>query len=127
MNLDGIEAALNYRLAYVKLGHGSFFQGMPALALQPRRLIEHQAGSFEPHFHVGNLVGDSGKFSDGLAKLMALAGILNRSFQLPLHHAQMTRQNADALPLHGSGEAGLPAPFLAENILNWNFAILNRD
>src|SRR5216684_6218349 len=89
---------------------------MPSLALEPRRLVQQQPSGLEPHFHVGNPVGDGGVFSNWLPELLALARILDAGFNQSLHHAEMAGQDAGALPLHRVSEDRLPAAFFAQNV-----------
>ena len=127
VDLHRVERRLDERLADEQLGHRGVQRGAPRVLEAPGGAVGEQPRRLELHLHVGDAVRDRLELADRLAELRARARVGDRRLQQPLHRADVAREQADPLPVHGRGEHGGPGPDAAEHRLGRNVEIVEDE
>src|SRR5690606_19358349 len=104
VDLDRIERRLHAALAHVELGHRRLELAQPSLLQEPSRLVEEKARGLVAELHVDDPVRHRLEAADRLPELLALAGVGDARFDLPLHGAELEGEDQASLPSHAFAE-----------------------
>ena len=126
MDLEGIEARGDQRLAQVELGERRLERRRPALVEEPRQFVEQQTRSLEPELHLDDLRGHRLEAPDRMTELLPFARICDAALELPLHRADGGGEDEAPLPLHRRVENGHARARLGENLRRVHAAVLKK-
>ena len=127
MNLNPLRGGFFAHLAGEELGHPRFQIAALAAVLLGGGLEGQQPGRLDRRRHVGQLELDGLEVGDGLPELFPLLGVSNRVLERGARHADAARGDVDAPDLERRQHVPETVPFLPDQAVPRNLAILQND
>src|SRR5471030_1230422 len=126
VDLDRVRADALGHLGGEQLGHRRLFQTRQSGILHRGRVLDQLARRFDLRGHVGQAELHGLVLEDGLAKAFAFARIVQRRLVRGARHADRLRGDADASAFKAGQRDLVALPFLADQILGRDAAVVEQ-